>query len=578
MRQKEEKIVRYGIFAILSYFIIKCLYIALTIEPGILPDETAHLALIKAYHQFGGVIIDPELLGPTPAGSISQDRFLFHLIVARGTAFFGFNDWIIWIRIFNILLSILNIYCTYRIIKIITGKPLVILFAIFCFSNILMFTAMSCAVSYDSLVNLIATVVIWQLFVFCKNGTLINLANATAAMSIGLLTKPSILPFVLIFALAILIVLHQRGLKRIQIDLTSGTTILSMIQLGFSVIFVIFFLSVSTRNFLKYDKALNLKCQHIFGSEVCYEKNGLMRFYMDLADQNKGKPRLSVVEYYDSWIDLMIRRLFGIAAAKSMGLSVLEYSIIKLTMLLFLLSWPLLLRSFDTRLLFSIFLLYMFSVFIFANYIPYLWHGNPSNTIHGRYLFPVQSCFAILLALGLTDFSTITGTGKMIPLSIICVFAYLDFPSYLTDPNVDLFARKKNNTMNVEASKKSVGGNAKFFIDYINNKPVYNASILHLTEDSNIVILGWAYDTLNQIPLKSIAAQIEQQRFPVLNGLQRIDVKKATGKNELEWCGFKITIPIENQADTTRIKLIGYFSDKKRYENEREIVILHHSN
>ena len=84
-----DKVVKSLILGLLVYFVGKCIFISINIKTGILPDELAHLQLISAYLESSNIVLDPKIFGPTPAGSISQDRFMYHFLIANLAKLFG---------------------------------------------------------------------------------------------------------------------------------------------------------------------------------------------------------------------------------------------------------------------------------------------------------------------------------------------------------------------------------------------------------------------------------------------------------------------------------------------------------
>lgn len=111
---------------------------------------------------------------------------------------------------------------------------------------------------------------------------------------------------------------------------------------------------------------------------------------------------VKLVEYFKQWYPLMINGIFNIVSHKSLVKGVRYMGAVSILMgiiyLLFIVYW--IKKSKGKKyvfVLFVIFIAYTLYLFLNVNYVPYLKHASLMG-VQGRYLFPVISCFIVIVS------------------------------------------------------------------------------------------------------------------------------------------------------------------------------------
>lgn len=189
----------------LLYFTAKLLFFALNIAVELPPDEVTHLNRADIFAGSWGVPDDgPETFR---YGLIEGVPWLYNWVTGRVLNLLGWlpvADWLV-LRLFNCGLGLLTVLYGLRWIRLMTGNRIVHLLFLVMITNVLMFTGLAAAVSYDNLINLLAVLALYYLFRFSEDRSVSTLAKGQLAVIAGVMTKTSFLPFAFILELVLLV-------------------------------------------------------------------------------------------------------------------------------------------------------------------------------------------------------------------------------------------------------------------------------------------------------------------------------------------------------------------------------------
>jgi hypothetical protein len=189
------------------YFFARMLYFAISIAPGIPPDEPTHLGIIGLYAEAPLLIEDsPESYG---FGLVTRQPHLYYFTLGKLAALnvFGMDE-VLYLRLINVVLAMMTVLAGYRLASRLTGNPLVRIVFLVMATNTLMFTFIGGAVSYDNLVNLLAVLSISAFIAFIQDENPVDLLLFLLWNFLGTLTKTTFLPLTLV--LAVLYLLTRR--------------------------------------------------------------------------------------------------------------------------------------------------------------------------------------------------------------------------------------------------------------------------------------------------------------------------------------------------------------------------------
>lgn len=571
------------LLAVVGAYISKCIYYAVVIKEGIPPDESMHLSLISEFQKEFKFFVDPKNINPGYGGVASQDRFLYHFLMANTIGKIDiFTSNLFNYRFFNILISLANLFVFHRILKEVFADRASIIVALILYTNILMFSVLSSSVSYDNLINLLSVSYIFLWIRIYKKSKLIDHVGIIIILLIGFLTKPSFWPLVVPYAFLVLKDVREFGVSEIFIHFRryakEGSRGKMLTLFSLLLISVVMVSSVLFRNYSLYGKAMNLNCSRIYGTEICRQQDELSKVYRLIRERNAGIDRLGVIEYYDDWIDLILDRTFGFFGDKIMLLSKAESQIVKSIMAVFMFVFiykfkkaSILIKTLTYFLLF-----YGVVVFYYVNYLSYLGHGQFDAGVHGRYLFPVLSCIVILFTYAFYDTWESKKMGVAFTVPLLSLFIWLDYPSFSNDIQKSLIVTKINVDYAESDLLKGDSKGMKVTLDSYNDSIILdNAELIELNDEMNeLVIEGWAVDEISKELGSRLLFKINNEKIiAAIYGFPRNDVAKSFGSSKLINSGFRVVIPIEDlslEKNVIEIILIDkfdkYFSDTRKFE------------
>lgn len=566
LKHNRSQLTHYAIgIIIISYFLFKCFFFAYTVKEGVPPDEHAHLALIEAYRNSPDFTfrIPPDLFPPSQAGEFSVDNFLYHFIIGKVLAPFQFiKSNLFYYRLINIGFGFLNILVFIKLCSLIFKERYKTLFALIIYTNVLMFTFLTGSVNYDNLLNLFCILSILYLIKFYQSGDFKQLIWVGTYCFLGLLIKPSILTISIVAFPLLLYKLYQ---KNLHFSFKSRT-----FQLSLFIFLVCASISsaVILSNKIEYNQYFNISCGSIYGN-ACNTESPLSEWYSTLKEKHKYEARLNLMGYYDQWIDLMIERSYGIAAHQVFLQSIFNQAVIKFFLILAFIFTLFKKIRHEYFLLLSIFLTTFFVLLVYHNYPAYLMFGEIGAGVHGRYLFPVLSCFSILLVASCFH----EGFSKYLSGSILVLvsmfFVYTEFPHYYNSEMRISFDKsflaysKLNNPSN-----PSIENNSIIYIDAINYNLVPNTdTILVKPEEQTLTISGWAIDTISQNPGFHLCFIINENFLYKCRFRQaRPDISAHFNNSKYDQSGFNIKL--EKNAFNYKINTLRLLLYNKNYTKQ----------
>lgn len=393
---------------ILVIFLSYSLFLATNLKRGIIPDEPAHLIFSKHFATTWGI---PEDTKETYSQGwyIQHNPFLYYWINGRAinlfqTVYPPISEWqiLVMLRILSVVYSVGTLLFCYLISKeIIEGKWWQLL-PVFLLSNTLMFVFLSGGVNYDNLANLLSMAgLLFLIRVLNRNKFVLNSLLWMTCISLGTLVKYTILPLALIMVVVWSIYIFKNR-KEFSFESFTSRKKISLVVI-LTIILIGNFLLYGV-NFIKFGSILPT-CNQILSEDKCeispyfqrYHEIGLDHKLTVIESIELGYPN-PVKYFFDSWIENMLYRIYGILA----HISYFPSHIIIFYRLMFF--WILLLGfryvdkpSFVISSILLIILFYVLVLFL-QNYNSELVYGFKQIALQGRYIFPVIGLIYILFA------------------------------------------------------------------------------------------------------------------------------------------------------------------------------------
>jgi len=464
-----EKFISILILFAFLYFALRLLYFATQVSHAIPPDEDFHFGLCRVYSE---ALFLPGDGDASPVfGPATHIPYLYYFLMGKMLSLniFPLSD-LVYLRLLNVLLSLLTVLAGYRWIRMVTPNPLIHLLFVVLLTNTPMFSFLSAAVSYDNLTNLLAASTLCFFHVYLKKKDPQDFLFFLLSLLAGTLTKKTFFPLVPVFIL--LLLFHERkNLGDLARALFPGPGPVPKRRWGLAALVVLLLLLNGTLyigNYVRYGIFLPGASQ-ILGKEEAMKfriyardsitdryRSGKIRFEeaveqaraishpgdrMDaLYLLNKIRryneqpyPLMNRLEYAWTWLTIVLNRTVGIFAHESLrkySYPFAAYAVIYLFAFLLLIYW----RPSDGNgmmtdaLLLSFF--YILVLMQYVNYPIYLQSLTVGKTVHGRYLFPV-----IVPLYGLMSFYLLKPFNRKIQVFLLIVislyFIWGDFPYFL---------------------------------------------------------------------------------------------------------------------------------------------------
>ena len=402
---------RFVLVLIILVFAAYSVYIATHLLRDIVPDEPYHLALSQGFAGTWGIPEDVPLAS-SAGHAVRRNPFLAYWIFGRSLDFLNLvlpnpSPWqqLVALRLVNVAFSIGTVVFTYLFSRQLIRHKWWSLLPVFVLTNTLMFVLLSGGVSYDNPANFLSIAGIYFLLrVLQKEDFLFNSLGWLIFISLGTLTKETILPLALAMAVVwiIFMIKNRVDIKPRVFRNVWSISLLILLALAAAANFALYGLNLIQHG------SLTPSCRDYYSDEFCENTAFALRREELALDEEptllqafrQGYPE--PVRYaFDTWIRAMLMKIFGIMGGAK------AYYPIGIAYYHILLYWYLALAiryfkkgSFTLFSLAGIFGFYALTLFI-KNYDIELAYGFIQVALQGRYIFPVIGLAYGLAAYGL---------------------------------------------------------------------------------------------------------------------------------------------------------------------------------
>ena len=374
-------------------------FLALNLQPGIIPDEPAHFTFSKYFATTP--LIPPDTLETSSLGwYIQQNPFLYHYINGRIINIIGWvapfsSDLtlLVVLRMVSVVYSIGSIIFCFLLSKEIINHKWWQLLPPFLLTHTLMFVFLAGGINYDNLANLLSFTGIYFLVkVFKGKNFFIYSAGWMIIIGLGTLVKYTLLPLALVMFIAWLIFTIVRKKKVIPAQKMNKKLIVLMVLL-----FLVFAanLALYGYNLIAY-QSITPACNEILSDAQCDLSPYTIR-YENLALEEKLTLREVLSSDYpdpvnyllDDWIPIISSQIFGIAGHLTYTpnrIAIIYRGLFLAIILLAYKYW----KNPDYSIYSLVGILLFYSAVLFVvNYNSELIYGFEHIAVQGRYLFPV---------------------------------------------------------------------------------------------------------------------------------------------------------------------------------------------
>ncbi len=427
---------RIAIILLMVLFLLEALFFATRIGRAISPDETFHLELIQRYRTSAEVPV-PTDQRAYHLGPVGQQPYLYHLFMGKALYLnvFGLPD-LIYLRLLNVALTLLELYLVYRIVRLVTKNRLVILSTFALLTNTLMFTFISAMVSYDNLVNLLAVLSVYLMLKLLEKGGRIYFWGWTLTLLAGSLTKVAFLPLVLLEGMVV--AFHYRkifpDLWQSRVKRAEHALIALVLAFG------LLNLTLYGRNLIRY-RAIDPPLDRVIGLDRAIGHNWLFRKFHNLRVTRNERERIPIQRFVGEYVNTTLDRTYGILGHKTLTKSIAEIIGFKVIAVFYVLMVLLSFRKIcqDKKLSALLFISVGYLAVVFLNnYLGYLGHYSFGEALQGRYNFPV---LALLLIIANYSLFSVLGRkwGIAVFMVIISFFIFEDFIWFYLNASPDWF-------------------------------------------------------------------------------------------------------------------------------------------
>ncbi len=410
--ETKNKIYKIGLILIFLWFLIQTVYIAITIDRDITPDEIYHYKLIQIYRNKKG--ISPTLSMKEQEKNYDlrditrYSSYLYHYItgnILKATNLTDTRQTIVALRFFNILLNSITLYIIFKILNEITNNKAVKILTLFMFTNTLMYVFLSPSINYDNLLNLLGTLSIFLLIKFIKNKQIIYLALLLITAFLAMLTKytagPLLLIEFIILSIEIYKYIKKESIKKLYKKYFNE---IKKIPIKFKLIIIILliisgnlFIERYGINLIKYKTIKSPECTQLHSTSQCLKNGIFLRNYTlkKQADKDPSKRDFTFIDFSKKWLKIALLRTYGIITLKRMHPNPsIIFSITGISIVAFLYN-IMYFNLHKKKLNLYIFIITIFYtlVLIIYNYQQQKKYGSLGLAVQGRYLFPIFPFF-----------------------------------------------------------------------------------------------------------------------------------------------------------------------------------------
>jgi len=404
----QENSATYVFIAILLVFSGFAVFLAINLQPGIIPDEPAHFTFSEYFSTTP--LIPPDTTETSSLGwYIQQNPFLYHYLNGRIINFVellapSVEDaaLLVVLRLVNVVYAVGSVIFCYLLSKEIIDHKWWQLIPVFLLTHTLMFVFLAGGVNYDNLANLLSFAGIYLLIRVINGKNFINNSIGwIIIIGLGTLVKFTLLPLALVmFVIWVTFVIVRK--KKLFHELKFNSKLIILLIL-FAFIFVAN-LAIYGYNLVAY-RSITPECDEILSDAQCDLSPYNIR-YENLALDVKLTLREVFSSDYpdpvnyllDDWIPIISSHIFGIAGHLTYTpdrIAIIYRSVFLVIILLAYKYWEN--PAFTIYSLLGILLFYIAVLFV-VNYNSELIYGFKHVAVQGRYLFPVIGIAYILTA------------------------------------------------------------------------------------------------------------------------------------------------------------------------------------
>ena len=397
-----------ALMGILAVFLFYTTFLAMHLQPGIVPDEPYRYEVSRYFSQTWGIPQDVPI-AVEYGDNLSRNPFLGYWLFGR---IIQFENWVapgstafqqlVWLRLVNSLFALGTLIVTYFIAKALIKNPWLQVLPVFLLANTLMFAFLAGGVSYDNPTNLACALgILFLVRVLNGKDFLQNSLGWLIALSIATLIKYSVLPLLAItFVIWVVFIVRNPGsLKSVKPKTWPQYLLISVMLL-----LVLGNVWLYGGNLIKFHSVLP-NCTDTYSDEICQQSHWIAR-RNEIGLPQKLSIRQAVelgypepIRYFfDVWAKEMFSKIFGILGHKVYFPIVISYFQIAFLWLALLSSRYIRKPSYRSINLFLLVAAYA-AVLLYLNYNTELEYGFKHVALQGRYFFPVISLAMVMVGM-----------------------------------------------------------------------------------------------------------------------------------------------------------------------------------
>lgn len=468
-----------GLLAVvLAYFAFKAFYFCFRIRENIFPDEITHFGISEL---FGRSLLPPgDSADSFALGLITHVPTLYYVLMGKllHLNVFGLSE-LGFLRCCNVVLGILTVLVAWKLARLVIQSAIARIVFVVLLTNTLMFTFLVAAVNYDNLVNLLAVTALFLLVRFLQGNEPRFLIGFLATLSAGMLTKTAFLPYAFVLV-AVLLFRRRKSLKSLAAETVSWLFPVSAWK-AVAVALLLFLVAWNVKlyggNWIRFNRLvprahqiltveqamqsriyardrtvglyrrgeITLEQARQMASRITHpgdRQDTLSRLAVVHSEKSRPRARDDRLTYAFRWADMMLSRIYGVAAHRMMwrvGEELLPYRLFYLLALAFIVRGlrPEHMNGWAVYLV-LIFAFYALVLMQLVNYKTYAVSGILGAALQGRYLFPVLVPFYALASHYLVDRPP-GRWGWVVAALLSTVFVWNELPWFLENSSEEWF-------------------------------------------------------------------------------------------------------------------------------------------
>lgn len=467
------------ITVIFIYYVIRLLYLAITISPFVPPDEVSHFGVCTIFSKVLSFPVNsPETY---QHGLVTNIPWLYYWIMGKllNLNLFGISD-LLFLRLCNIPLGLATVYFVWQTLRLQTEDRLTQILLVVVMTNTMMLSFLSATVSYDNLTNLLAAMSIYYLLVFCRSGSVEQLGLSLCCQLAGTLTKITFLPLVIV--LNLVLILHAVQLRKSPAQVSSPGKWANRRTIVLAGV-ILFGVSLNAHlyggNYFRYGTIKpemkdvtsfeNAMQNRLSGREMVFNlfREGRVSREMALAmtmriqhpgdredavfmienyaqSRENGSEHIGLVNYIPFWAWRMFTGVFGIYGHLAIPAFWPLIAPIVMLAVMVLVSACINRRVWTSK-RYSVYLAFIAGsytvVLIAINYAGYLYTMAPYMGLQGRYIFPVIGPVYLLASYFLMRLFKERGLQLGLFVIAVSIFVLSDFPLFLARVTPEWYSR-----------------------------------------------------------------------------------------------------------------------------------------